>query len=100
MTEMMQKGKGTTGGGKIKNEDESQSFFAGSAFDSLDILATIATQELKDQKSNHKSSSEQGESLDEETEEDGEESKGFSKGGSVQPKKLAEMDVVNMDQVL
>lgn len=101
MTEMMQKasGKGTAGGGKIKKEDESQSFFAGSAFDSLDILATIATQELKDQKSINKSSSEQGESVDEENDEDGEENKGFAKGGSVQPKKLAEMDLVNFDQV-
>ena len=101
MTEMMQKasGKGTTGGGKIKKEEESQSFFAGSAFDSLDILATIATQELKDQKSINKSSSEHGESVDEENDEDGEENKGFTKGGSVQPKKLAEMDIVNMEQV-
>ena len=98
MTEMMQKGKGASGGGKIKKEEESQSFFAGSAFDSLDILATIATQELKDQKS-IKSSSEQGESVDEENDEDGEENKGFAKGGSVQPKKLAEMDIVNMEQV-
>ena len=100
MTEMMQKvSKGASGGGKIKKEDESQSFFAGSAFDSLDILATIATQELKDQKSIKKSSSEQGESVDEENDDSGEETKGFAKGGSVQPKKLAEMDVVNMEQV-
>merc|ERR1719430_590486 len=91
--------KTTTGGGKVKKEDESQSFFAGSAFDSLDILATIATQELKDQKSITKSSSEHGESLDEENDDSGEENKAFVKGGSVQPKKLAEMDLVNMEQV-
>ena len=100
MTEMMPKAsKTTSNGGKIKKEDESQSFFAGSAFDSLDILATIATQELKDQKSITKSSSEQGESLDEENDDSGEENKAFAKGGSVQPKKLAEMDLVNMEQV-
>merc|ERR1719163_2309940 len=43
--------------------------------------------------------SDQGESLDEENDEEGDESKGFAKGGSVQPKKLAEMDVVNMEQI-
>ena len=99
MTEMMQKSSKGASGGKIKKEEESQSFFAGSAFDSLDILATIATQELKDQKSINKSSSEQGESVDEENDDDGDENRGFAKGGSVQPKKLAEMDVVNMEQV-
>ena len=99
MTEMMQKASKGTSGGKLKKEEDSQSFFAGSAFDSLDILATIATQELKDQKSINKSSSEQGESVDEENDDEGDESKGFAKGGSVQPKKLAEMDVVNMEQV-
>ena len=99
MTEMMQKASKGASGGKLKKEEDSQSFFAGSAFDSLDILATIATQELKDQKSINKSSSEQGESVDEENDDEGDESKGFAKGGSVQPKKLAEMDVVNMEQV-
>ena len=99
MTEMMPKAsKGSgTGGKTVKKEEESQSFFAGSAFDSLDILATIATQELKDQKS--MGGSDQGESVDEENDEDGDENKAFAKGGSVQPKKLAEMDVVNMEQV-
>jgi hypothetical protein len=80
-------------GDKIKKEEEPASFFAGSAFDSLDILATIATQELNI----NKNSSENGES-NEENEEIGEDGKIYTRG-SVQPKKLAEMDVVNMEQV-
>lgn len=89
MTEMM---SNLSKNGKIKKEEEPSSFFAGSAFDSLDILATIATQELKTQKN----SSETGESED--NDEDGEENKFYAKG-SVQPKKLAEMDLVNMEQI-
>ena len=91
MTDLMAKAP-TENGGKIKKEEDQGQFFAGSAFDSLDILATIATQELKI----NKNSSENGES--EENEDDSEDSKAYAKG-SVQPKKLAEMDTVNMEQV-
>ena len=93
MTEMIS--NTVTNGGKIKKEEESTGFFSGSAFDSLDILATIATQELR---TNNKNSSEHGESHDDENDEDGDDSKIYAKG-SVQPKKLAEMELVNMEQI-
>jgi len=80
---------GPSGGHIIKQESESFGFF-----DSLDILATIATQELK---SKNEEKEQTPDSVDTEYEDD---SDGRSGGrGSVQPKKLAEMDVVNLEQI-
>ena len=90
---------------QIKQESESFGFF-----DSLDILATIATQELKSKNEEKVSLSQSKlseyivvpqeqspDSVDTEYEDD---SDGRSSGrGAVQPKKLAEMEIVNLEQI-
>ena len=102
MTEAM---AGPSSAQQIKQESESFGFF-----DSLDILATIATQELKSKNEEKVSWSQllfsepiygyqeqSPDSVDTEYEDD---SDGRSTGrGSVQPKKLAEMEIVNLEQI-
>ena len=80
---------GPSSGRVIKQEEESYGFF-----DSLDILATIATQELKI----GNNTKEQSPELADDENDDDLDSKQSGRG-SVQPKKLAEMDLVNMEQI-
>ena len=83
-------------GGNIKQEEEPLGFF-----DSLDILATIATQELKskeEEKRDVGDDVETGDSVDEEADDDPD-GRQWGRAGGLQPKKLAEMEVVKMEQI-
>ena len=86
---MAETAPGPSNGRDIKKEEESFGFF-----DSLDILATIATQELKIGNKTKEQSPDYG---DEDMDDDPDNKQ--SGKGSVQPKKLAEMDMVNMEQI-
>lgn len=86
---MAENAPGPSNGRAIKQEEESFGFF-----DSLDILATIATQELK---IGNKAKDQSPDYADDDMDDDPD-SKQSGKG-SVQPKKLAEMDLVNMEQI-
>jgi len=89
---MTENAPGPSNGRTIKQEEEPSFGF----FDSLDILATIATQELKiGNKSEDQAHS--PDYADYDMDDDPENRQ--SGKGSVQPKKLAEMDLVNMEQI-